>query len=189
MQYKIHKDQKVYLKDIPKDKYVYRHKHIGFNGGGGPETPQRKDNLLDNFDTVFDTKEEYTNWYRSAVIGLAELDESMNYCAYFVRDKGNVGTYEREGKSFPVDGSWVGIQDFDNYKPAMAFVEWLETNGWRNNWFKLMPRYTEQQANLLPTDIEERTANFDPALCQHGNTTLCVGRTVECTGCMSFYQV
>lgn len=94
----------------------------------------------------FGTKENYDNWYKSCAAGLAELDEAMNYCKYFVREHGNTGNYIREGKSFPVDGSWIGNQDFDNYPPCQSFVKWLTENGWRTTWYELMDKYKEHQS-------------------------------------------
>ena len=120
--------------------YIHRHKAIRFNGLPVPVTPQRRE-CLDEFDTLFDSFDEYTKWNKAVTAGLAELDEAMNYCRYFVREKGNQGHYVRDGKSFPVDGSWVGLQDFDNYPPCQPFVAWLIENGWRNDWFELMDRY------------------------------------------------
>lgn len=132
---------KVKVTHLKEGTYLYRHKPIRFNGGVTAGAPQRESEYLDEFDTVFDNIEEYKQWQKSVTAGLAELDESMNYCQYFVRDKGNAGHYVREGKSFPVDGSWVGNQDFDNYPPCQPFVRWLEENGWRDTWFELMDRY------------------------------------------------
>ena len=131
------------VSDVKPPQYLYRHKSIRFNGAPTPHTPQRKDKHLDDFDTVFDCKEDFTQWFRSTTIGLAELDQAMNYCKYFVRVKGNQGHYVRDGKSFPVDGSWVGLQDFDNYPPCQPFVQWLTDNSWRDNWFELMDRYKD----------------------------------------------
>ena len=121
--------------------YIARHKAIRFNGLPTPPTPQRLTDIPDGFDMLFANLDDYKQWVKSITAGLAELDESMNYCQYFVRDKGNAGHYVRDGKSFPVDGSWVGIQDFDNYPPCQPFVQWLKDNGWRDNWFELMDRY------------------------------------------------
>lgn len=129
------------VSNIPKGAYLHRHKPIRFNGLPTPQTPQRESDYLDNFDTVFDSLEDYKTWNRSVTIGLAELDEAMNYCKYFVRDKGNEGHYVRDGKSFPVNGTWVGLQDFDSYPPCQPFVRWLEEHGWRDTWFELMDRY------------------------------------------------
>lgn len=121
--------------------YVWRFKPIRFNGCVTTPTPQRESNTPDSFDLFFTSKEAFKKWFRSTTVTLAELDESMNYCKYFQRDKGNTGYYVREGKSFPVDGSWVGIQDFDNYAPCQPFVAWLKANNWRDTWFELMDRY------------------------------------------------
>lgn len=121
--------------------YVHRHKPIRFNGLVTPTIPQRETDYPDEFDTIFFDQASYQKWNKEVTAGLAELDESMNYCKYFVREKGNKGNYVRDGKSFPVDGSWVGIQDFDNYPPCQSFVKWLEENGWKDDWFELMDRY------------------------------------------------
>lgn len=133
--------QRVKVSHLKEGVYLHRHKPIRFNGLATPGTPQRESEYLDDFDIVFDSKEDYFQWNKEVTAGLAELDEAMNYCKYFVRDKGNVGRYIREGKSFPVDGSWVGAQDFDSYPPCQPFVRWLEENGWRETWFELMDRY------------------------------------------------
>lgn len=136
------------ISDLPKSAYVYRYKQIILNGHSGTSAPQRKDNELDNWDRVFDSKEEYERWHHSLTVGLAELDQCMNFCYYFHRVKNNEGNYIREGKSFPVIGTWCGLHDFcfnepeKGYKPTIDFVKFLKENGWENNWFKLMDRYT-----------------------------------------------
>lgn len=129
-------------------KYVYRYKPVLFNGGHGSSAPQRENDEVDNFDKVFNSKSEFDKWYRELQIGLAELDEPMNYCKYFVRSKGNEGNYVRDGKSFTVNGEWVGLHDFcwsepsEGYKLTESFVVWLKESGWnKNNWFELMDRY------------------------------------------------
>ena len=129
------------ISELNKIGYVYRHKPIRFNGLPTMSTPQREGDYMDNFDTFFSSKEKFDTWHRKVTIGLAELDESMKFCKYFIREKGNDGHYVREGKKFKVNGSWVGITDFDNYSPTKNFVKWLEDNGWRDNWFELMPQY------------------------------------------------
>lgn len=57
--------------------------------------------------------------FSERVIGLAELDEVMDYCEYFVRDgikDGNRnGQYVREGKSHPVKGYWDGYEIWGKY--------------------------------------------------------------------------
>lgn len=139
---------KVKVNQIKESCYVYRYRSISFNGLPTAPSPIRKNGYLDDFDFVFDSKEDYMHWFRKLTISLAELDESMNYCRYFIREKGNVGKYVRDGKSFTVDGSWVGNYDFcwgnpsRGFKPTELFVVWMKDNGWnKNNWFELMDRY------------------------------------------------
>lgn len=91
----------------------------------------------------FHSKENYENWYKNLTAYLAELDEYMNYCTYFKREKGDNGYYEREGKRYPVKGYWKGIQDFDDV--AKDFAIWLEENGWRKMWFELREKYQEHK--------------------------------------------
>lgn len=148
-------------------KYVHRHLPTLFNGGSGIPTPQRKgvydngrrvDEFVDEFDTIFDSKVEFHIWMRDLQVGLAELDQVMNYCKYFAREKGNNGNYIRDGKFFPVHGQWCGLHDFDwkqnwfhrlfrirqyrDYKPTEPFVKWLKKNDWDSKtWFELMDRY------------------------------------------------
>lgn len=129
------------IRELSTRGYLYRYKKIAFNGLGTPHTPQRKEDKADEFDFLFKNKEDFDTWHKQLTVGLAELDESMNFCKYFVREKGNNGHYVREGKSYPVNGSWVGIQDFDD--TAKDFAQWLKENGWRNNWFELMDRYKQ----------------------------------------------
>jgi hypothetical protein len=122
--------------------YTWTIKPIRFNGLAVPQLNSgHKARTLN-----FENKDTFDAWYKGLVAGLAELDEAMNYCKYFVREKGNAGHYVREGKSFPVDGSWIGNQDFDNYPPCQPFVAWLTENGWRDTWFDLMDRYKEHIA-------------------------------------------
>ena len=129
------------IKELNKTGYVHRYKPIRFNGQMTTGTPMREGEYMDRFDSFFPSMEEFTKWNKSVTAGLAELDEAMNYCKYFVRSKGNEGHYVRDGKSFPVDGSWTGLQDFDNYPPCQPFVRWLIDNDWRDTWFELMDRY------------------------------------------------
>jgi len=121
--------------------HYWKVKPIRFNG---LSTPPPTGNTFE-----FESKSHFDLWYKSHLAFLAELDEAMNYCAYFQRDKGNSGHYVREGKSFPVDGSWIGIQDFDNYPPCQPFVAWLNKNGWRHTWFQLMDKYKQHQGIAL----------------------------------------
>lgn len=120
--------------------YIYRHKPIVFNGGPVISPPQRKKGVeIDEWDKVFESEEEFRVWYKDLVVGLATLDEVMNYCEYFKRIKGNIGYYERSGKKFPVDGTWTGYEI--NTEMMRGFKEFLIENGWLNNWWKLMKRY------------------------------------------------
>lgn len=133
----------VTVDEIKKHFYVHRHKVIRFNGLLTPAIPQREGDFPDEYDSIFSDQSSYQKYNRKTTAALAELDEAMNYCQYFIRDKGNNGHYVRDGKSFPVDGSWIGIQDFDSHPPCQPFVAWLNENGWRDNWFELMERYKD----------------------------------------------
>lgn len=126
------------ITELPPTSYVYRYKPVLF-WGKGESAPQRKDDKLDEWDKVFNSKEEYEKWYKDLIAGLAELDEVMNYCKYFKRSKGNEGFYERENKSCPVNGTWTG---YYLNTPMMAdFKSFLKENSWINNWFELMDKY------------------------------------------------
>ena len=73
------------ISELPKNSYVYRYKKSVFNGLPVPKTPQReKPNELDEWDMVFESKEKFNKWYKELTIKLAELDECMNFCKYFV---------------------------------------------------------------------------------------------------------
>lgn len=127
------------LSEVPQGAYVYRHKKIVFNGGPVPSTPQRKEEELDEFDTVFSSKQDYESWYKNCVNGLAELDECLNYCKHFVREQGNKGKYIRDGKSYPVDGTWCGAQDYGRGESG-NFFKWAKEN-FGEGWYELMDRY------------------------------------------------
>lgn len=121
-------------------KYVYRHKKIGFNGLPTPSTPQREGNFPDNFDLIFDNKEEFEKWYKIMMAGLAILDECLNYCQHFIREKGNIGAYERDGKRYyPVNGTWCGTHDYGRGESG-KFFEWAIEN-FGKQWYELMDRY------------------------------------------------
>lgn len=120
--------------------YIWRHKHIGFNQLPQPVTPPRENkDILDDFDFVFLSKKDFNEWFDETSVGLAELDQVLNYCKYFIREKGNQGRYEREGKSIKVDGTWDGYHI--NTPMMKDFKEFLLENGWLENWFELHPRY------------------------------------------------
>lgn len=127
------------MKKVNKTGYVYRHKKIVFNSLPVQSTPQRGGKELDKFDTIFPSKEEYDKWYRGMIIGLAELDQCLNYCRHFVREKGNQGKYVRDGKSYPVDGTWCGLQDYGRGESG-KFFKWVIEN-FGENWYELMDRY------------------------------------------------
>lgn len=121
-------------------KYVYRHKKIVFNGLPAPSTPQRDGPYPDKFDTVFESKEYFEAWYKGMMAGLANLDECLNYCAHFIREKGNLGAYERDGKRYyPVDGTWCGLHDCGRGESG-KFFEWV-TENFGKEWYELMDRY------------------------------------------------
>lgn len=119
--------------------HVCRYKPVVFSGGPVPSAPQRKDKYPDDFDVIFSSKEEYTEWYKGLVSGLAELDECLNYCQHFIREKGNEGKYVRDGKSYPVNGSWCGTHDYGRGEGGKFFT-WVKEN-FGNDWFVLMDRY------------------------------------------------
>lgn len=128
------------ITDIPKEKYVYRYKKIVFNGLLVDAIPQRIDNELDKHDIVFNSKEDFNTWYKGLVAGLAELDECLNYCKHFVREKGNIGSYERDGKRYyPVDGTWCGTHDYGRGESG-KFFEWVIEN-FEEKWYELMDKY------------------------------------------------
>lgn len=128
------------VKELNDIGFVYRHKKIVFNDGGTPPTPQRKDDYPDESDVFFLSKEEFQNWHKNLTIGLAELDECLNYCKHFVREKGNLGAYERDGKRYyPVDGTWCGIHDYGRGESG-KFFDWVKEN-WEEDWYELMDRY------------------------------------------------
>lgn len=130
------------IDELNKIGYVYRHKKIVFNGLPVPPTPQRKDNYMDEFDRFFSSKEDFNKWYKGLVSGLAELDGCLNYCKHFIREKGNKGNYVRDGKSYPVDGSWCGTHDY-GYGESGKFFEWVIEN-FGKDWYELMDRYKNE---------------------------------------------
>ena len=134
-------------------KYIWRYKHVGFYGTPRPTAPQRGGEEIDKWDKVFDSKELFDEWYRDLVKGLAELDQVMNYCEYFVRTKGNEGKYIREGKEHEVNGQWDSYHIWGNamfpvltfdYKLMESFKKFLIENGWKDDWFKLMDKYESE---------------------------------------------
>jgi len=66
---------------------------------------------------------------------LAELDKSMNYCEYFVREKGNEWKYKRDWKEYKVSWLW------DYKSTPKRFKEWFYKEFWHNDYFKLHSRY------------------------------------------------
>lgn len=127
------------IQELPKENYVYRYKTIVFNGGVTPVIQQRSNNEIDEWDKVFSSKEDFQHWYSGVVVGLAELDQCLNYCKHFVRTKGNEGNYVRNGKTYPVDGSWCGIHDYGIGESGKFFKWAIENFG--ENWYELMDRY------------------------------------------------
>lgn len=121
-------------------KYVYRSKTVVFNSGGTPPTPQRKGEFPDEFDTIFENKQEFEKWYGNLVVGLAKLDECLNFCQHFVRESGNIGAYERDGhRYYPVNGTWCGLHDSGRGESG-KFFDWAKAN-FGENWFTLHGRY------------------------------------------------
>jgi len=127
------------IDDLNKIGYVYRHKKIVFNGGPTPATEQRKGEYMDENDIFFTSKEEFETWHKSLTANLAQLDECLNYCKHFVRTKGNEGNYVRDGKTYPVDGTWCGIHDYRRGESG-EFFKWVKEN-WGDSWYELMDRY------------------------------------------------
>jgi hypothetical protein len=77
---------------------------------------------------------------RSRSITLADLDQLLNFCKHFVREKGNIGAYERDGKRYyPVNGTWRGTHDYGRGESG-KFFNWLEEN-FGEKWYDLMDRY------------------------------------------------
>lgn len=127
--------------------YEHKYKHIGFNGGAQPPTS----NVIE----VFGSKENFLEVNKLRIVGLANLDGVMNFCTYFKRDEGNIGIYEREEKSHPVNGEWDRYyilanytQEHDKflkgawYENLLNFQGFLKENGWFNDsYFSLMERY------------------------------------------------
>jgi hypothetical protein len=112
--------------------YTHHIQPIVFNDGS-------KMNYGRRFPKVFESKEDFETWYRGVTIGLAELDQCLNYCKHFIRTKGNEGNYVRDGKTYPVNGMWCGTQDYGRGESG-KFFDWVNEN-WGDNWYELMDRY------------------------------------------------
>ena len=142
-------DNKEEIKTLRKQgKYLWQYKHIKFQGGGGGREWGNADPVY----FVFDSKQDFDVWFRETQIGLASLDQVMNYCEYFVRSKGNQGKYIREGKEHEVNGEWDGYhiegsslfpQVHFDYKLMDSFRNFLKENGWGNSWFDLKDKYVK----------------------------------------------
>jgi hypothetical protein len=139
------------LQELQKQgKYIWRYKHIGFYNSQSPLALMRQGNEIDKWDKVFDSKADFDKWFKKTQIGLAELDEVMNYCKYFIREKGNEGWYERDGKRCEVNGLWDGyhidgsalfpVKEFD-YDKMNKFRDFLQQNVWLKDWFELRDKY------------------------------------------------
>lgn len=129
------------IEELTKEgKYVHRYKKLVFSGSPTPPTQQREGLYPDHFDMVFESKEEFEKWYKGVVAGLANIDECLNYCEHFVRENGNIGAYEREGKRYyPVNGTWCGLHDYGRGESG-EFFDWVVEN-FGKNWYELMGRY------------------------------------------------
>jgi hypothetical protein len=128
------------IKDLPEGSYVYRYKQILLNGDKGSSAPQRVDGVLDRYDKVFSSKEEFNIWYKELLSDIAELDQCLNYCKHFVREKGNLGTYSRDDKYyFGVNGTWCGSHDYGRGE-SKKFFDWVIGN-FGKDWFELMDKY------------------------------------------------
>lgn len=115
--------------------YRWKHKQICWSGTG----------LNSGVDFVFNSKDEFNLWYKAQVAYFAELDEYMNYCKYFVREKNNDGYYERDNKRCPVNGLTTSYEL--GLEKNRLFKDFLIENGWESNWFELRDKYK--------SDIEE----------------------------------
>ena len=90
-------------------------------------------------------------WHESTIANLANLDEIMDYCEYFKREKGQVGNYVREGKSCPVRGDFDGYHLNCPHKDKKGFVccamqdfrKFLEDNNWLSDWFLIKNKYSK----------------------------------------------
>lgn len=72
---------------------------------------------------------------------LAELDQSMNYCEYFVRDNGNKGRYVRDWFEYEVNWLWDYKCFNVSHKWSLEFLEAFKKYFNHNNWFDLHHRY------------------------------------------------
>ena len=121
--------------------YEWLIKHISFNSTPQPKPSGRK--------FIFKDKKDFDLWFKITTVGLATLDKPLNYCKYFERTNGNEGFYIREGKVYPVNGEWDEAHLNCPHKKDMGFVcckmrgfrQFLEQNGWINNWFELKDSY------------------------------------------------
>lgn len=81
---------------------------------------------------------------QEAIIHLAELDQSMNYCEWFVRDNWNDGRYIRDGKEYFVNWLWdyKSWNIKNKYWNTMNhFIENFNRDFPDTDWFKLHNRY------------------------------------------------
>ncbi len=155
--------------------YVYRHCGVVFAGKSGIIAPQREDDDIDEYDSVFVSREEYERWFKDLQIDLAKLDEPMNYCEYFQRTKGNDGNYVREGRSFLVNGLWDGQHLNCLHVTPKGFVccsmkefsAWLDQNSFKKDWWKLRQSYVDWQKTYIPVMYrlnETQEALFSPSI-------------------------
>ena len=78
---------------------------------------------------------EHNDLVKRSLPFLAELDQSMNYCEYFVRDKGNEGLYIRGWFKYKVNWLW------DYKSTPKSFIESFEKYFGHRDYYKLHRRY------------------------------------------------
>jgi len=138
--------------------YIHRYSGVSFAGKSGFHSPQRKGNEIDACDLIFRDKSSFDLWFKHLQLGLAGLDEPMNFNEYFVREKGNEGDYVRDDKSFPVNGLWDGQHLDCSHSEKKGFVccsmrefsQWLTEHGFRKDWWKLRESYKSFLENYRP---------------------------------------
>lgn len=90
---------------------------------------------------------------------LRDLDKPLNNCIFFRRTDGQLGNYERDGKTFEgLDGRWKeqDIWGQSLFRPKNlteekrgAFLSFLKKNGWLNREVWFIPR--KRHEDLLNT--------------------------------------
>ena len=152
--------------------FHWRWSHTGF-GGINSHAPKRqigREFEFDHFDYFFSSQEEFARYKKKIEVELSQLDEPLNYCQFFIRENGNDGVYERDGKVCKVNGLWCGYDIWDNqlfpsldfdYKQIDVFRKFLTNNGWNeSNWWKLHGRYVP----VLDWIVEEPTLKIGESI-------------------------